>query len=143
MSEPLHRLVYRSTLIEGAAPERRRDLLAAILDVSSRRNALAGITGALLHDGETVLQVLEGPLPPLEETYDRISADLRHCGLALLQLVPIPRRSFAGWRMVLVPADRLAAFWPGGCATLTADEIPRLVAALLAALPAPPVREAA
>ncbi len=144
MSAPLHRLVYRSSLVAPAA-ERQHDMLAAILDASRRRNAAAGLTGALLHAGESLVQVLEGPLQPLEETYDRISADLRHAHVVLLQFVPIAERSFPDWRMAYVPPDTLEGVWPdlGRGAALTAEEIPRMIAALAAAIPAERVRAAA
>lgn len=138
MSTHLHRLVYRSSLSVPASAERRREMVAAILDVSRRRNAAAGLTGALLHAGEGVVQVLEGPLQPLEDTYDRISADLRHTGLVLLQFVPIAERSFPEWRMALVPPEALEQVWPefGHGGALRADDIPQMIAVLAAALPA-------
>jgi hypothetical protein len=139
-----HRLVYRSSLVAPAA-DRRQELLAAILETSRRRNAAVGLTGALLHAGECLVQVLEGPLQPLEETYDRISADLRHANLVLLQFVPIAERGFPDWRMAYVPPDTLAAIWPDLArgATLTAEDIARMIAAVATAIPAPARREAA
>jgi hypothetical protein len=141
---PLHRLVYRSTLV---APGGQAGIAALIEDImvsARRRNAQQGVTGALLYSGESILQVLEGRLPALEETYDRISADLRHGGLTLLQFVPIAARDFPDWRMALMPVETLRAIWPeAGTAALAADDIPRTIAELVAALPAAERREAA
>jgi hypothetical protein len=134
MPGPLHRLVYRSSL---AGAERRGDQLEAILAASRRRNAATGLTGALLHDGDAVLQVLEGPLEPLEDTYDRISADLRHTGLVLLQFAPVAERCFPDWRMACLDQQALAEPWSERGAALTPEDIPRMIAALMAALPAP------
>lgn len=141
MSGSLHRLVYCSCLAAGHG----QDHLAAILETSRRRNAASGLTGALLHAGATIVQVLEGALQPLEETYDRISADLRHGGLTLLQFVPIDARSFPDWRMACLPAAAIERVWPDATfgAALGADDIPRLIAALAATLPPPEQRAAA
>jgi hypothetical protein len=141
---PLHRLVYRSTLLAPGGAAALSALLDDILAGARRRNAQQGVTGALLHSGETIVQVLEGRLQALEETYDRISADLRHGGLLLLQFVPIDARDFPDWRMAPMPAETLRAVWPEfGTAALTADDIPRMIAALVAALPPAEQRVAA
>ncbi|MGY2048182.1 BLUF domain-containing protein [Methylobacterium sp. JK268] len=99
---PLHRLLYRS---EAALPGREalidRDL-DGIVAASQARNAAAGLTGALLHVRGTFLQVLEGPLPALEATFERICCDLRHRRVVLLELTPAETRLFGAWSMTRV-----------------------------------------
>jgi hypothetical protein len=104
MDHSLHRLVYRSVASAPSEPARE---FAAILDVSRRRNAEAGISGVLLHgDGEYV-QVLEGALPAIEAVFDRITADLRHTGIELLQFTTIAAPQFPGWGMAHVTPAQL------------------------------------
>lgn len=95
----IHRLIYRSVCaIPGTAAEVAAEV-EAILATSRRRNARAGLTGVLLHDGPSFVQVLEGEAAALEEAFDRISMDLRHTGFELLQFIEAPERHFAGWAM--------------------------------------------
>lgn len=103
----LYRLVYASrSCAPSAAMERRH--LREILEISRARNAGAGITGALTLAGGTFGQVLEGSLGPVEAAFERIERDGRHRDLLLLDLAPIPARSFGAWPMAFVLPDALS-----------------------------------
>lgn len=114
MPETLHRLIYRSTsAITGTSEEVEREI-AAILAASRRRNAAAGVTGVLVHGGETFTQVLEGAGEAIEEVFDRITMDLRHSGFDLVQFIPVTERRFSDWRMAYVRQDALNHLWAHG-----------------------------
>jgi hypothetical protein len=115
MASAVYRLIYRSVFaVPGEEAEAVREL-QAILDASRRNNAAAGLTGALLHSGAHVVQVLEGPVAAIEAVFDRIAADLRHTAVELLQFSPVARASFPAWSMAYIPqgsADALAMLEP-------------------------------
>jgi len=102
MTEVLYRLVYYSR--NQVAGE--RTMFAAnvdnILARSRDNNARDGITGALLFNAGCFAQVLEGPLPKIETTFERIQQDDRHGDVSLLTLEPIAARSFPNWSMGFV-----------------------------------------
>lgn len=94
----LSRLVYTSTFNLGrveSAPVALRD----ILSTSRRNNAEHGVTGYLIFDGETFLQVLEGFSQAVTATFGRIEADPRHRRLSTLSSRVAPRRLFQSWAM--------------------------------------------
>jgi len=98
MTSPLLRLVYASTFNFGRvshAPSALRDILS-----SSRRNNLgAGITGYLIFDGETFLQILEGAEAAVLQTFARIEADERHRLVDILTSEAAESRRFDAWSM--------------------------------------------
>jgi hypothetical protein len=107
----IYRLVYRSTAaIVGTAEEIDAEI-AVISAMARRNNAAAGLTGVLVHTGGAFTQVLEGELPQVEATFDRIAADLRHTGVDLLQFMPINERSFDYWYATKVPQDEFDELW--------------------------------
>ncbi|ACA18917.1 BLUF domain protein [Methylobacterium sp. 4-46] len=102
----LHRLLYRS---EAALPGRAARLdreLDGIIAASRARNEAAGLTGALLHVPGIFVQALEGPLPAIEATFERICCDLRHRRVELLELAPTDERLFGSWSMTRIAVDR-------------------------------------
>lgn len=107
----MHRLIY------GSRAVRPMDVsdLTSLLRVSRDRNEAAGLTGMLLYCDESFLQLLDGPLDALEETYARICADPRHEDLRLLMLEPAAKPLFPNWTMGFHSAlqDELAADLPG------------------------------
>jgi transcriptional regulator with XRE-family HTH domain len=93
----LERLIYVSKATgKDQAPEA---VLRSIVAVSSRRNALLGVTGVLLAFRGQYLQVLEGPSENLDLLYRAISADRRHTEVRTLERAPVELRSFGNWTM--------------------------------------------
>ena len=92
---PLVQLVYGSTTPRVLG----HDELLEILRVSRRNNAAVGVTGALLYADGNVMQVLEGPAPAVEATYDRIARDPRHRRVLPLIRGVVAERSFPDWSM--------------------------------------------
>ena len=107
----LFRLVYasRSLVPEDRVP----DELPRILEVARRRNAEQDITGALLFSADGFVQVLEGPMAAVEQTFERIQCDPRHAAVVVLEAGPVAARGFAGWSMAYAgrrPDLRFEAF---------------------------------
>jgi hypothetical protein len=92
---PVLSVVYSST---ATSPFSASDL-AALLTVSRRNNARAGVTGMLLSRGDRFLQVLEGPEDEVEDTMMRISADSGHRDVRILLQGPVEQRQFPDWTM--------------------------------------------
>ena len=92
----LFRLVYRSrSAVAGGAEDVRR-AIEAVLAVSRRRNAAAGVTGALMFTRLYFVQALEGPTAAVEATFDRICCDLRHTGVEVVECGPVLEPSGTG-----------------------------------------------
>lgn len=133
MVSALYRLVYRSVVsIPGEEAEAAR-ALAAILETSRRNNAAAGLTGALLHSGAQLVQVLEGPLAAVEAVFDRIATDLRHTSVELLQFSHIAQASFPAWSMAYVPQAGIEGLFD--FETMRADGWAEAIEAALAVQP--------
>ena len=94
-STPLVQIVYGSST---ARPLSEAELVE-ILRVSRRNNAAVGVTGALLYADGNVMQVLEGPAPAVQATYDRIARDPRHRHVLPLVRGEVAERSFPDWAM--------------------------------------------
>lgn len=98
MPSPIFQIVYRSTF-RAARVGSPLQALRDIVTVSSRNNARDGITGYLIFDGDTFLQILEGKQAAVETTYARIAADARHRDPTLLHSGTAAQRSFGNWAM--------------------------------------------
>jgi hypothetical protein len=85
--------------ISIAARPCAEDDLAAILRTSQDNNVLYSVTGILWSDGKRFMQVLEGPLASVEETYARIMLDERHNSLAIVYDHLVEKRDFGSWSM--------------------------------------------
>ena len=105
-SNTLSQVIYIShNCIE---PARLDNEVREVLDVSRKRNASAGLTGALMFNERCFAQVLEGRCQDLEATFERIQCDLRHDRVVLLEFTAIERRHFENWTMGYV-AEKTAA----------------------------------
>jgi hypothetical protein len=105
----IHRLLYRSDSSLVGSPEEIERQIAAIVDSSRAANAVADLTGALLFESGTFVQVLEGPINAVEATFERICGDLRHRRVRLLEFAVAEGRLFGEWAMARVaPSLELA-----------------------------------
>lgn len=108
---PLFQLIYLSTSTQREPDDSE---IAAILSSSVRHNRENGITGMLLYNRGSFLQVLEGEKAAVEETYARIVRDARHHALFLIDRSPVACRDFADWSMGFHRCDAAdAAALPG------------------------------
>lgn len=92
---PVQSVVYTSTAVTEFTG---RDL-TALLTVSRRNNARAGLTGMLLYRAGRFLQVLEGPPEPVRALMGRIRSDASHHNVRVLLEEPAPARQFPEWTM--------------------------------------------
>ncbi|MBP2160011.1 MULTISPECIES: BLUF domain-containing protein [Asticcacaulis] len=92
----VYQLIYRSryTGAQGSLSTVRE-----ILTASQRNNSRHGITGFLIFDKTSFLQVLEGDAPVVLETYERIKADERHADLSVIAASEVDARAFPDWAM--------------------------------------------
>ena len=101
----LFRLVYYSrNAIFGVDAEVTASV-DAILATSQRNNARVGVTGALMFTDGYFAQVLEGRMGAVEEVFERIQLDDRHCDVQLLSFAPVEARVFPNWAMAFVGND--------------------------------------
>ena len=102
MAGALSRLVYSSrSALKGTA----EDCLAGVANIlraSRANNPKAGLTGVLLFDGTTFLQVLEGPIAEIERLHETIARDRRHEEITLIDLVSIEVRDYDAWSMAFL-----------------------------------------
>jgi Sensors of blue-light using FAD len=91
-------LVYLSSAVTWFSSKELTDLLGTC----RRRNAEADITGMLLYKDGNFMQVLEGEESAVRKLLARISADLRHRGLVVIDSGHTAQREFAQWGMGFV-----------------------------------------
>lgn len=96
--EAMHRLIYFSS-VDPPAATRMKHTLDDILEVSRRRNAALGLTGALLARNGRFLQLIEGEKSAVQQVYGAISSDPRHSGLRVVESRAVASRQFAGWEL--------------------------------------------
>jgi hypothetical protein len=91
----IYRLIYVSVACAGMTICGFQE----IADQANQKNAKADVTGLLIFSQGEFLQVLEGPKPAVEATYDRISGDPRHSRSAVLKREFADDRSYPDWKM--------------------------------------------
>ena len=69
-------------------------------------NALQGVTGLLVYDGRTFLQIVEGAEEALQDLVRRLRGDDRHQAVIVVDDREIGCRSFGSWSMKLLRIDR-------------------------------------
>lgn len=94
-SSPLYRLVY-SSIRDSSCDQACID---EILESSRKNNPSQDLTGVLLYSEDRFIQVLEGPLTNVMETYNRILKDKRHGGSVIRYCAPTDERFFEEWHM--------------------------------------------
>jgi len=94
----VHELIYASSETRPIPPAE----LASILALARQKNAALGVTGMLLYEGGSFLQLLEGEEAPVEQTFQTISRDSRHNNIVVLSRSKVESRGFAEWSMGLL-----------------------------------------
>jgi Sensors of blue-light using FAD len=89
--------------------------LVDILRVSRSNNARLDVTGLLLYQGRSFIQVLEGPDDAVTAVYTQIGRDPRHYAIQTVLRQSIQERDFPQWSMGfqhidVLPADALPGF---------------------------------
>ena len=98
---PVHALVYISQSAYGLS---NLDLEEILVDASAQ-NRLADVTGALLYDGLSFLQYIEGPAAGIASVLARIQRSRRHANLRVLADGGVAQRYFWNWSMACRHAD--------------------------------------
>ncbi|MDP3254397.1 BLUF domain-containing protein [Bosea sp. (in: a-proteobacteria)] len=99
MAEPrIFQLAYTSSF-KGSRVTSPHGALCDILSASRRNNDRSGITGYLIFDGTTFVQILEGDQLAVLATYVRIEKDPRHCNVTMIGSQEAAERSFSAWGM--------------------------------------------
>lgn len=88
-------IIYASAATRKMASEDLRDILAK----ARAFNAARGITGILVYDDGSFLQVLEGPSEAVASLVERIERDPRHTRFRLLSKRETEVREFGEWTM--------------------------------------------
>ncbi len=102
MSQGLFRLVYVSRVSAGLTQSDIED----ILNASQSNNDERYITGYLVHNGPSFMQLIEGPRSEVDEIFHRILADARHTGVVRILAEWCPTRAFPDWSMNYFRVDR-------------------------------------
>ena len=102
-------LIYRSAATVPFSERQLADLLRRARD----NNAKLGLTGLLLYDDGSFLQVLEGEREPLLSIYGRILKDRRHDKVTKLLERHLDDRGFGDWQMGFVSMTRVGLAIPG------------------------------
>ncbi|MFT6222364.1 MAG: hypothetical protein ACJA1F_000198 [Paracoccaceae bacterium] len=89
-----YRLSYFSKRATCPAPE-----LDRILSSSKRNNTQNKLTGILLYDDKSFLQLLEGDHNDVAKCFLRLAADPRHKEIDVIFAMPTQIRLFAGWEL--------------------------------------------
>jgi hypothetical protein len=104
----LQRLIYASRWSDPTRMD-AAEMVDGIVARASSNNRLRGVTGLLLFHRGWFLQVLEGPLEAVDDTFDRIRRDDRHTDIRTVADLPIAARAFGDWTMSAEGLDMVAA----------------------------------
>lgn len=95
--ESLRQIVYFSKPTRSMSLKEVRELLIK----AQINNHFKDVTGMLLFDGNSFLQVLEGPKETVMALYEKIEHDPRHTQCTTLVEREVPQRDFGQWSMGL------------------------------------------
>lgn len=101
MSPLVTQLVYASAAERPFSDLELRELLRR----ARERNQALGVTGILLYDAGSFLQILEGDEQVVSDLFDRIRVDPRHGAVTPLLKQQVATREFANWSMGFVAAS--------------------------------------
>jgi hypothetical protein len=107
-------VVQQLAYVSAAAQLMPSHELAELLAHARKKNARLGVTGILLHDAGSFLQVIEGAPATVDALFRTIEADPRHQRVVVLGREPVSRAAFGAWHMGFVDrADPELAALPG------------------------------
>lgn len=79
--------------------------LLEILEKARIKNESLGITGLLLHRGDSFFQILEGGCDEVTALFEVIRADPRHLRVEVVTEGPVVAREYTDWRMAFIELD--------------------------------------
>ena len=83
--------------------------LNEIMRVARMRNRAEGVSSLLIYNDGSFAQLMEGPKQAILNVFERIKADTRHNGVAVIFQEEADTRITKGWDMQLLPASKIAA----------------------------------
>jgi hypothetical protein len=86
------------------------DGLSALLLQCRDNNHNCGITGMLLYQNGTFMQMLEGEKQVVSDLFDAIRKDDRHTGVHIVLTGNIEKRNFEDWSMGFFNMDKVDEF---------------------------------
>jgi hypothetical protein len=94
-------------IIYSSAARRLFELqqLGAMLEAARLNNGRLGVSGILLYEAGSFLQVLEGEEAVVTALFSKIAGDTRHSSVRVLRQRTIAARSFSEWTMGFVTLD--------------------------------------
>ncbi len=87
------------TYTSWARPGIRADEVDSVLSSARINNPLEGITGVLIFNGDSFMQILEGGETAIDGLVARLRTDPRHSNMAVRDERPIGERTFPDWSM--------------------------------------------
>lgn len=99
-------LIYMSSAVKPM----NYDELSTLLKQCRENNPNQGVTGMLIYQKGTFLQMLEGEKQVVMDLYDKISNDERHTGVHLVLSGDIEQRNFKDWSMGFFNMDKAGEF---------------------------------
>jgi hypothetical protein len=91
----MYYIIYLSSASHLMTDEELKQLLI----ISNRNNQKENITGLLLYNDGSIIQVLEGEKEAVKALYDKIYKDHRHNGILKLDEGELSHRNFPDWSM--------------------------------------------
>lgn len=91
----LHQLLYLSNAVKLLSESELKD----ILSIARHNNSLLEVTGMLVYQDGSFIQVLEGDKAHIELLFEKISKDARHNNIIVIGEQEVNQRSFANWDM--------------------------------------------
>ena len=86
------------------------DELLSLLEVARKENERLGVTGMLLYQEGSFMQMLEGDKQTVLDLYEKIKKDGRHNGVATVLTDDIDERNFEDWTMGFFNMDKAGDF---------------------------------
>ncbi|MFT3966883.1 MAG: BLUF domain-containing protein [Sphingobium sp.] len=133
MANDIHQIIFVATRRAGGEALFPAESLNRLYE-SARDFEALGLTGMLLHNGNRLLYCLEGEEAALSRQYERIKADARVQGVAVLRQRTVEKRSFDRWGFALRedPRENQPRTLAERVVVLTADAPPEIRQTFLA-----------
>ena len=101
----MYYLIYRSVATDLPTKES----LARLLELAREHNAMRGITGMLLYQNGSYMQMLEGDEAAVRELFGKVAADSRHRLVKEVASGKLPKRHFEDWSMGFRDMEQVGA----------------------------------
>jgi Sensors of blue-light using FAD len=98
-------IIYASAESQPFSSKQLTELLAK----ARQNNQALGVSGLLLYDRGSFLQVLEGEELAVSQLFDKIAKDKRHTRFVMIKRSTIKDRAFADWSMGFVEINAAMA----------------------------------